>query len=73
MPTPDKFVEAYDAWKRASDQHHDMMKAVMDGGMLDVEAMDQKRADIEFLHQNWMKLAEDLVPVRAVRDPDQKR
>jgi hypothetical protein len=65
MPTPDKFVETYDAWKRATDQHHDMMRAVMGGGMLDVEAMEQKLAEIDVLHANWMELAVQFVPVRT--------
>ncbi len=64
MPTQDKFVEAYDAWKRASDQHHDMMKAVMDGGMLDVELMEQKLGEIDVLHATWMALASEFVPTR---------
>lgn len=64
MPTRDKFVEAYDAWKRASDQHSNMMTAVMGGGPLDAEAMKQKRDEIELLHANWMELAAGFVPVR---------
>ena len=31
MPTRDKFVETYDAWLRADDQHRDQMAAVSGG------------------------------------------
>ncbi|KWT98833.1 MULTISPECIES: hypothetical protein [unclassified Variovorax] len=57
MPTPDKFRECYDAWKRASDEHRDMMDAVMAGGPLDVEAMERKLGQIDVLHKEWMGLA----------------
>ena len=57
MPTPDKFRECYDTWKRASDEHRDMMDAVMTGGPLDVEAMEQKLGQIDVLHKEWMELA----------------
>ena len=57
MPTPDKFRECYDAWKRASDEHRDMMDAVMAGGPLDVEAMERKLGQIDVLHTEWMGLA----------------
>ncbi|VTU36658.1 hypothetical protein H4CHR_03969 [Variovorax sp. PBS-H4] len=57
MPTPDKFRECYDAWKRASDQHRDMMDAVMAGGPLDAEAMERKLGEIDGLHKEWMELA----------------
>jgi hypothetical protein len=65
MPTPDRFVEAYDAWKRATDQHQDMMREVMNGGMLDMEAMEEKLAEIDILHEDWMKLAGQFASVRA--------
>lgn len=68
-PTPDKFVEAYDAWKRATDQHHDMMRKVMAGGMLDTEAMEAKLAEIDVLHGDWMQLAIEFAPVRALDGP----
>lgn len=65
MPTPDKFRECYDAWKRASDEHRDMMDAVMAGGPLDVEAMEQKLGQIDVLHKEWMELAAQLAPTRT--------
>jgi hypothetical protein len=64
MPTQDRFMEAYDAWKRASDQHRDMMAAVMAGGSLDAEAMDEKRGQIDLLHKNWMELAQRIASTR---------
>ena len=65
MTTPDGFVEAYDAWKRASDQHAEMMAKVMAGDMLDVDAMQGKIAEIDALHSNWMNLAYDFAKVKA--------
>ena len=62
MPTPDKFRECYDAWKRASDEHRDMMDAVMAGGPLDTQAMERKLGQIDVLHKEWMELAAQVVP-----------
>jgi hypothetical protein len=56
MPTPDKLRECYDAWKRANDEHRDMMDAVMAGGPLDAEAMERKLGEIDVLHKEWMEL-----------------
>jgi len=64
MPTPDKFRECYDAWKRASDQHDDMMRAVMDGAPLDAEAMMAKLGEVRVLHEEWMGLARQLAAKR---------
>jgi hypothetical protein len=64
MPTPDKFRECYDAWKRACDEHRDMMDAVMAGGPLDVDEMEQKLGEIDVLHKEWMDLAVHFVPIR---------
>lgn len=59
MPTRDKFVETYDAWLRADDQHRDLMSAVMDGRQpLDAKAMHARLAEVERLHRDWMALAE---------------
>jgi hypothetical protein len=59
MPTRDKFVETYDAWLRADDQHRDLMAAVMSGRQsFDMKAMHAKSAEVERLHQDWMALAE---------------
>jgi hypothetical protein len=63
MPTPDKLRECYDAWKRASDEHRDMMDAVMAGEPLDAEAMKKKLGEIDVLHQEWMELV-----ARAAQD-----
>lgn len=57
MPTHDKFVETYDCWLRASDQHREMMAAVMQGAPLDMKAMQEKVAEIQRLHDDWMALA----------------
>ncbi|VTU30281.1 hypothetical protein [Variovorax sp. RA8] len=65
MPTPDKVRECFDAWKRASDEHRDMMDAVMAGEPLDVEAMERKLGQIDVLHKEWMDLAAQLMPTRA--------
>jgi hypothetical protein len=58
MTSRDKLAEAYEAWKRASDQHNDMMRNVMEGKPLDGEAMKQKLGEIELLHAAWMELAQ---------------
>jgi hypothetical protein len=55
--THDKLVEVYEAWKRAGDEHRDMMDDVMQGKPLDAEAMKQKRTEIEALHGDWIALA----------------
>ena len=60
MPTPDKFMEAYNAWKRANDQHEEMMLAVMNGAPLDHEAMKAKTGELDCLHDDWMALAREL-------------
>ena len=57
MPTHDKFVETYDSWLRASDRHREMMAAVMQGAPLKVEEMQEKVAEIQRLHDDWMALA----------------
>jgi hypothetical protein len=58
MTSRDKLAEAYEAWKRAADQHNDMMRSVMEGKPLDGEAMKQKLGEIESLHATWMELAQ---------------
>ncbi|MEJ8853486.1 hypothetical protein WKW79_02840 [Variovorax robiniae] len=65
MTTQDQLTEAYDAWKRATDQHQDMMASVMNGGLLDVRAMKQKTEQIDALHAMWMRLAQELVCTRT--------
>lgn len=60
MPTADKLMEAYNAWKRASDEHEEMMLAVTNGSSLEHEAMKAKIDEIAFLHENWMTVARDL-------------
>lgn len=65
MTTPDGFVEAYEAWKRASDLHGEMMAKVMAGDMLDVDTMQRQIAEIDTLHAHWMELAYDFVKVKA--------
>ena len=35
MPTPDKLNEAYEAWRRANDEHVELMRAVTSGAALD--------------------------------------
>lgn len=57
MPTRDKWVETYDSWLRANDQHKDLMSAVMNGQPLDEKAMHQKTAEVDRLHEDWMLLA----------------
>jgi len=37
MPTPDKLNEAYEAWRRANDEHVDMMRAVTSGAPFDAK------------------------------------
>jgi len=61
MSTQDKLTEAYDAWKRATDEHLDMMDSVMNGGLLDVNGMMQKTRQIDALHATWMEIAQQLV------------
>ncbi|WP_218508571.1 hypothetical protein [Variovorax sp. dw_308] len=65
MTTHDTLTETYDAWKRATDEHQDMMASVMSGGLLDVRAMMQKTQQIDALHATWMKIAQQLVCTRT--------
>jgi hypothetical protein len=65
MLTHDKLAQAYDAWKRATDEHQEMMRSVMDGGLLDVQAMKQKIALIDALHAAWMRMAQQRVCTTA--------
>jgi hypothetical protein len=60
MPTPDKLIEAYNAWRRASDSHEQMMLAVTQGAKLDHAAMKQKIGEIAVLHETWTSIARDL-------------
>lgn len=57
MPTADKLTEACEAWKRANDEHVEMMRSVSSGAKLDAEAMTQKVGEIDVLHATWMDLA----------------
>lgn len=54
MPTSDKLTEAYEAWKRAADEHVEMMRAVTHGAKLDADAMTQQVGKIDVLHATWM-------------------
>lgn len=65
MSTAKDFVEAYKAWKQASDQHLDAMRAVMDGQKLDAKAMLHALAEIDILHERWMELAMRHAAVQA--------
>lgn len=58
MPTRDKFVETYDAWLRADDQHRDLMAEIMSGKRpFDAKAMHARASEVERLHHDWMALA----------------
>lgn len=57
MPTPDKLTEAHEAWKRANDEHADMMRSVTSGARLDAEAMTLKVGELDVLHATWMDMA----------------
>jgi len=56
MPTPDKLNEAYEAWRRASDEHVEMMRAVTSGAPLDAKAMKQLVGKVDVLHASWMDM-----------------
>lgn len=56
MPTPDKLTEAYEAWKRATDEHAEMMRSVTSGAKLDTVAMKQKIGELDVLHAAWMDM-----------------
>jgi hypothetical protein len=57
MSSRHDFVEAYQAWKRAADEHQVAVRAIMDGSVLHAEAMQYALADIDVLHERWMNLA----------------
>lgn len=57
MPIADKLTEACEAWKRANDEHAEMMRSVSSGAKLDAEAMTQKVGELDVLHATWMDLA----------------
>jgi hypothetical protein len=56
MPTPDKLNEAYEAWRRANDEHVEMMRAVTAGEPLDAEAMARQVRNIDVMHTTWMDM-----------------
>jgi hypothetical protein len=56
MPTPDKLNEAYEAWRRANDEHVELMRAVTSGTALDAEAMARQVGKVEVLHTTWMEM-----------------
>lgn len=56
MPTHHKLGEAYEAWKRANDEHADMMRSVTSGAALDAEAMTLKLGELDVLHATWMDM-----------------
>jgi len=56
MPTSDKLIEAYEAWRRATDEHVEMMRAVTHGVKLDTDAMTQQVGRIDVLHATWMDM-----------------
>lgn len=56
MPTADKLTEACEAWKRANDEHAEMMRSVSSGATLDAEAMTQKVGELDVLHATWMDM-----------------
>jgi hypothetical protein len=56
MPTPDKLNEAYEAWRRANDEHVEMMRAVTSGATFDPEAMKQQIGKVDVLHASWMDM-----------------
>jgi hypothetical protein len=56
MPTPDKLNEAYEAWRRANDEHVEMMRAVTSGEALDAEAMVRQVRKTDQLHAAWMDM-----------------
>jgi hypothetical protein len=68
MLTHDRLSEAYDAWKRANDEHQEMMRSVMNGGLLDVGAMKQATRQLDALHASWMNIAQQRVCTRAGAD-----
>ncbi|MFM9428608.1 hypothetical protein RCH10_005071 [Variovorax sp. GrIS 2.14] len=61
MVTREAFHAAYDAWKSASDEHKLRMEATKQGLPLDVDRMNQRLAEIERLHEDWMRKAEPFV------------
>ncbi|MDB5828400.1 MAG: hypothetical protein JWQ73_2620 [Variovorax sp.] len=61
MVTREEFHAAYDAWKAATDKHKRMMSAVMHGEPLNAGRMHQQLAEIERLHEDWMRKAEPFV------------
>ena len=65
MPIHDTLTEAYDAWKRATDEHQQMMTAVMNGGLLDVGEMKQKTREVDALHATWMAAAQQFACTRT--------
>ncbi len=56
MPTDDKLKEAYEAWRRAVDEHIDTMRNVSDGQPLEPLEMTRQLGEIDTLHATWMEI-----------------
>lgn len=61
MATREEFHAAYDAWKAANEEHKLIMEAVMQGLPLDADKMHRRLAELDRLHEDWMRKAEPFV------------
>ena len=56
-----KLSQAYEAWRLAAEQLRYLMSGIVHGSSINIDPIYQKRAEVDALQEDWMRLAEGLL------------